>query len=154
MKKSLSQQSEKFSWKSVLLSVMIVALSGSVILYFEKIQEKIFPVKYWEQKVEKLRADVAQDSWKIKNFSIQLEKEKTLQNFFLQEAAMKAESDKKNVEEELSLAKKAYQQKLEAIKQEISFMENDKETKERQLLDMQEKKHLAEMNKEKSFFHF
>jgi predicted nucleic acid-binding Zn-ribbon protein len=153
MKQKTLQRKEKFSWKNFFLALVITGMSASVVVYFEEIQEKIFPQKHWQQKVEKLQSELSQDHWKVKNFSIQLEKEKSLQNFFIQEAAMQAENDKKNVEQEMALAKGSYQRKVDQLKQEIAFVEQEILDKERQLLEVQEKQHLAEVSKEKALFH-
>ncbi|NGX62924.1 MAG: hypothetical protein KR126chlam6_00326 [Candidatus Anoxychlamydiales bacterium] len=112
--------------------VWIIILNISLIVFFsifiwqsEKIQEKISPQRFWQNKIKTLNFELKKDDLKIKNLELNLEKELALSTYHEKGAKIKAQEDDQNPADVYFTMQHDHIKKIIDIKKEIDVLKID-----------------------------
>ena len=111
----------------ILLNALIIIVSSYFICKSDKFQKKLYPKKYWQNKIITLESELKNDSIKIKFLKLDLEKENALSAYHKEQAKIIAENVDENFDEIFKKIEKEYFIKINEIKQEIRKLTNEKE---------------------------
>jgi len=109
----------------IILNISLIVFSSVFIWQSEKIQEKISPKKFWQNKIKTLNLELKKDDLKIKNLELNLEKELTLSTYNEKQAKIKAEEENQNPSDIYFTMQHDHIKKVIDIKKEIDALKVD-----------------------------
>lgn len=109
----------------VILNITLIVSSSYFIWQSEKIQEKVSPKKFWQNKIKTLSSELKKDDLKIKKLELNLEKEVALSSYNEKQAQINAQESNLNPSDVYFSMQNDQVKKILDIKKEIDLLKID-----------------------------